>query len=64
MANPCPACTSQDCENCKIKPKNKCSHKCQIFSRVCGYFAPTKNFNLGKKEEFRDRKVFKIKSPS
>lgn len=38
----------------------KCNVKCQIYSRVVGYFRPVSEWNKGKKEEFKDRKVFKI----
>lgn len=38
----------------------KCGKDCEVYSRVCGYFRPVANFNLGKKEEFKDRKVFSI----
>ena len=34
--------------------------KCEIYSRVCGYMRPTHAWNLGKKEEFDDREVFKL----
>uniref|UniRef100_A0A6H1ZFW8 Putative anaerobic ribonucleoside-triphosphate reductase n=1 Tax=viral metagenome TaxID=1070528 RepID=A0A6H1ZFW8_9ZZZZ len=55
------------------KPQFKCSRclerdsgmisptKCEIFTRVVGYLRPIQGFNLGKAEEFRDRKTFKIK---
>lgn len=36
----------------------KCGMKTEIFSRVCGYHRPIKNWNKGKQEEFKDRKVF------
>ena len=35
-----------------------CGRKCEVFSRVCGYYRPVRNFNLGKQEEFRDRKMY------
>ncbi|MFA6716503.1 MAG: anaerobic ribonucleoside-triphosphate reductase [Victivallales bacterium] len=38
----------------------KCGRKCEVWSRPCGYFRPVENWNRGKKEEFKDRKVFKI----
>lgn len=37
----------------------KCGRKTEIFSRVCGYFRPTEHWNIGKKEEFKDRKEYK-----
>lgn len=39
---------------------SKCAAKTEIYSRVCGYFRPVSNWNKGKKEEFKDRKTFKI----
>ena len=39
----------------------KCEKKCEIFSRVCGYFRPVANWNQGKKAEFKERKTFKVK---
>jgi len=30
----------------------KCEEKCEVYSRVCGYFRPVAAWNLGKKEEF------------
>ena len=39
---------------------SKCGAKCEIYSRVCGYFRPVSNWNKGKKEEFKQRKNFKI----
>ena len=35
--------------------------KCEIYSRVVGYLRPTKDWNKGKIEEFKDRKVYKVK---
>jgi len=32
--------------------------KCEVWSRVCGYLRPTISWNDGKREEFKDRKVF------
>ena len=39
----------------------KCNAKCEVYSRVCGYFRPVAAWNHGKKEEFKDRKTFKVK---
>jgi anaerobic ribonucleoside-triphosphate reductase len=35
--------------------------KCEIFSRVNGYMRPVQNWNDAKKEEYKDRKEYKIK---
>ena len=39
---------------------SKCGEKTEVYSRVVGYFRPVSNWNKGKKEEFRERKTFKI----
>lgn len=36
----------------------KCGKKTEVFSRVVGYFRPVDNWNEGKKEEFKDRKMY------
>lgn len=33
---------------------------CEVYSRIVGYLRPVKQWNDGKKEEFEDRKVFKV----
>lgn len=33
----------------------KCGKECEVYSRIVGYFRPLKNWNAGKKEEFRER---------
>ena len=38
----------------------KCGEKTEVYSRVTGYFRPVSAWNKGKKEEFKDRKVFKV----
>jgi anaerobic ribonucleoside-triphosphate reductase len=39
----------------------KCEKRCEIYSRVCGYFRPVANWNQGKKQEFAERKTYKLK---
>lgn len=36
----------------------QCGQETEVFSRCCGYFRPVKNWNKGKREEFKDRKMF------
>lgn len=31
---------------------------CEVYSRVVGYFRPVQNWNLGKREEFKDRVAY------
>jgi len=37
-----------------------CGEKCEVFSRVVGYMRPVDQWNDGKRQEFKDRKVFKV----
>ena len=46
-----------------LKEKKKVKVKvvpCEVYSRVVGYFRPIKNWNKGKKREFKERKTLKI----
>jgi anaerobic ribonucleoside-triphosphate reductase len=60
MPSPCLACKPQNCDTCTIKPKRKCGRETEVFSRVCGYHRPVKNWNKGKVQEFSERKPFKL----
>lgn len=33
---------------------------CEVYSRVVGYLRPVRNWNNGKKQEFAERKTFKV----
>ena len=33
--------------------------ECIVYSRVVGWYTPTKNYNPGKVAEYKDRKVYK-----
>jgi len=35
--------------------------ECEVYSRVVGYMRPVKQWNLGKQQEFSDRKLFDMK---
>jgi ribonucleoside-triphosphate reductase len=35
-----------------------CGAECEVYSRIVGYIRPVKNWNPGKKAEFRDRALF------
>ena len=37
-----------------------CDTECEVYSRVTGYLRPIKQWNEGKREEFKMRKVFKV----
>lgn len=36
----------------------KCTETIEVYSRVSGYFRPVRNWNKGKREEFKERKKF------
>jgi ribonucleoside-triphosphate reductase len=39
---------------------SSCKGKVEVFSRVVGFYSITRNWNKGKKEEFKIRKTFKL----
>jgi len=43
-----------ECPKCTIK------QPCEVYTRVVGYLRPQSQFNLGKQQEARERKMFKI----
>ena len=53
------------CPNCgyvagehKVCPR--CESECEVYSRVVGYLRPVQQWNKGKKEEFRQRRTYKL----
>lgn len=36
----------------------KCNSDCEVYSRIVGYMRPVKQWNNGKQQEFKDRKLF------
>jgi len=42
-------------------PKCTVEQPCEVYSRVIGYYRPIKQFNEGKRQEFKKRKTFKVK---
>ncbi len=32
-----------------------CDKECEVYSRIVGYFRPVQRWNIGKKEEFKER---------
>lgn len=38
----------------------ECGAEAEVWSRVTGYLRPVKNYNLGKKEEYKQRKTFLV----
>jgi ribonucleoside-triphosphate reductase len=42
----------------------KCQQKTEVYARVCGFFRPVQQWNLGKKEEYRERVAFVVPTVS
>ena len=38
----------------------KCGGNTEVYSRITGYYRPVQNWNAGKSQEFKDRKVYDI----
>ncbi len=38
----------------------KCGGSTEVYSRITGYYRPVQNWNAGKSQEFKDRKVYNI----
>ncbi|MBO4366038.1 MAG: ribonucleoside triphosphate reductase, partial [Clostridia bacterium] len=38
----------------------ECGEKTEVYSRITGYYRPVQNWNDGKAQEFKDRKVYDI----
>ena len=38
----------------------ECGQKTEVYSRITGYYRPVQNWNDGKAQEFRDRKVYDL----
>ena len=41
-----------------------CGEPTEVYSRITGYYRPVQNWNDGKAEEFRTRKLYKIVTPT
>jgi len=42
------------CPRCTIK------QPCEVYSRIVGYYRPVSQYNIGKQQEFKERKTFKL----
>lgn len=34
--------------------------RCEVYSRIVGYIRPIQNWNAGKRQEFYDRKTYRV----
>jgi ribonucleoside-triphosphate reductase (formate) len=41
----------------------ECGERCEVYSRVVGYFRPVQQWNEGKREEFKQRRGFAVAAP-
>lgn len=41
-----------------------CNKATEVYSRITGYYRPVKNWNIGKSQEFKERKTYDIKECS
>lgn len=52
-------CTNNSCD-VPIVLHDEERTQCEVITRVMGYFRPVEFFNIGKKQEFADRKYFSL----
>ena len=38
----------------------ECGKETEVYSRITGYYRPVKNWNIGKSEEFKERKLYRF----
>lgn len=51
------------CKQCfKKDPSLSNFRKCEVYSRVVGYLRPVQQWHVGKKQEFKERKDYKLKN--
>ena len=49
------------CNECfKQNPSLANFQKCEVYSRVVGYLRPVDQWNIGKQQEFKERKEYKV----
>ncbi|MBC7074263.1 hypothetical protein H5T58_02680 [Candidatus Parcubacteria bacterium] len=50
------------CNDCFAKSQELKNYQpCEVYSRIVGYLRPVQQWNLGKQQEFKQRKEYKIK---
>jgi anaerobic ribonucleoside-triphosphate reductase len=49
------------CKSCyKKTPELRNYQNCEVYSRIVGYLRPVHQWNEGKKEEYKERKEYKL----
>jgi ribonucleoside-triphosphate reductase len=41
-----------------------CGQKTEVYSRITGYYRPVQNWNAGKSQEFKSRKLYDVNNPA
>ena len=49
-------------ENKELEIKNEDRTVCEVWTRVMGYYRPTRDFNKGKQSEYKERCYFNEKA--
>lgn len=52
----------KELEDARVELENVKGRECEIYTRICGYYRATRNFNIGKVEEYVGRKEFIVPS--
>jgi len=47
-----------ECERCAAAHPDRDPQVCEVWTRVMGYFRPVQSFNIGKKGEYSERRMF------
>ena len=53
-------CTNHGYISGEVYECPKCGKKTEVYSRITGYYRPVQNWNDGKAQEFKDRKLYDI----
>jgi glutaredoxin len=53
-------CANDGYINGEVYTCPKCGAATEVYSRITGYYRPVKNWNAGKSQEFKDRKVYNV----
>ena len=50
------------CSDCYKKSQELINYQpCEVYSRIVGYLRPVQQWNVGKKQEFKERKEYRLK---
>lgn len=52
----------KELEDARLELQNVKGKETEVYTRICGYYRATRNFNIGKVEEYEGRKEFTLPS--